>query len=72
MAAHGVKFCTSVSILIVLIYVSSTPLHDFDLQILFGSALETFTTVDEVFRQNTTGPVLHIRVLERIHYFRVA
>ena len=72
MAAHGVKFCTSVSIVIVLLYVSSTLLHDFHLQILFGSASKTFTTVDKVFRRNTTGPIIHIRVFERIHYYRVA
>ena len=32
MAAHGGKFCTSVSVLFAVLYVSSSPLHDFNLQ----------------------------------------
>ena len=36
MAAHVEKFCTSVSVLFAVLYVSSSPLHDFNIQFLFG------------------------------------
>ena len=35
MVTHGGKFCTSVSVLLVVLYVSSSPLRDFNLQVLF-------------------------------------
>ena len=57
MAAH----CTLVSILFAVLYVSSSPLHDFH-----------ETTMKKVHRRNITGPVLHIRVFKRIRYCRVA
>ena len=38
MAAHGEKFCTSVSVLFAILYVSSSPLNDFSYLFLFGSA----------------------------------
>ena len=72
MAAHGGKFWTSVSVLFAVLYVSSSPLHDFSLKFLFGSASKTFPTMEKVFRRNTTGPILHNRVFKRIHYRRVA
>ena len=34
MAAHGGKFCTSVSVLFSVLYVSSSPLHDFNFHFL--------------------------------------
>ena len=37
MAAHGGKFWTSVSFLFVVLYVSSSPLHNFNFKFLFGS-----------------------------------
>ena len=48
MTAHGWKFCTSVSILFAVLYVSSSPLQDFNLQFLFGSVSKTFPTVESV------------------------
>ena len=72
MAAHGGKFWTSVSVLFAVLYVSSSPLHDFNFQFLFGSTSKTFTTMEKVHRRNITGPVLHIRVFKRIRYCRVA
>ena len=72
MAAHGGKFCTSISVLFVVLYVSSSLLHDFNFQFLFGSTSKTFTTMEKVHRRDITGPVLHIRVLKRIRYCHVA
>ena len=71
MAAHGGKFWTSVSDFSVL-YVSSIPLHDFNIQFLFGSTSKTFTTTEKVHRRKITGPVLHSRMFKRIRYCRVA
>ena len=53
------------------LYVSSSPLHYFNLQLLFGSALKTSPTMEKVLRRDITGPILHIRVFNRIHYSRV-
>ena len=72
MAAHGRKFCTSLSVLFAILYVSFTPLHDFNLQFLFGSASKTFLTMEKVFRRNITELILHNRVFKRIHYCRLA
>ena len=72
MATHGGKFCTSVSALFAHLYVSSSPLNDFNLHFLFGSTSKTFSTVEKVLRRNITGPVLHNRVFKRIHYCCVA
>ena len=72
MAAHGGKFCTSVSVLFAVLYVSCIPLHDFNYQFLFGSASKTFTATEKGHRRNTAGPILHIRVLKRILHFCVA
>ena len=47
MAAHGGKFWTSVSVLFAVLYVSSSPLRDFNLQFLFGSTSKTFTTTEK-------------------------
>ena len=47
MAAHGGKFCTSVSVLFAVLYVSSSQLHDFNLQYMFGSASKTYTTMEK-------------------------
>ena len=66
--AHGGKFCTSASVLFAVLYVSSSPLHDFNLQFLFGSASKTTTAMEKLHRQNVTGRVLHIQVFERIHH----
>ena len=46
MVAHGWKFCTSVSVLFVHLHISSSPLHNFNFQILLGSASKTFTAVE--------------------------
>ena len=62
MAAHGGKFWTSVSVLFAVLHVSSSPLHDFNFQLLFGSSSKTFTTTEKVKRRNITEPVLHIRL----------
>ena len=71
MAVHGGQFCTSVSILFAVLYISFSPLNDFNLQFLFGLALKTFVTMEKVFRLNITGPILHNAVFKRIHYCRV-
>ena len=70
-ATYGGKFCTSVSVLFAVLHFSSSPLHYFNLQFLFGSASKTFTTMEKVLRY-ITEPVLYIRVSKRIHYGRVA
>ena len=72
MAVHVRKFCTSVSVLFAVLYVSSSPLHDFNLQFLFGSASNIFPTLEKVHRRSITGPILHIRVVKSIHYCSVA
>ena len=72
MAAHGGKFWTSVSVLFAVLYVSSSPLHDFNLQFVFGSASKTLSTMEKVLRRNITGLVLHYRVFKKIHCCRVA
>ena len=72
MAAHGGKFWTSVSVLCAVLYISSSLLHDFNYQFLFGSALKTFTTMEKVFRRNLTRPVFHIRIFKKSHYCLVA
>ena len=66
------EFWTSVSVLFAVLYVSSSPLRDFNLQFLFGSTSKTFTIMEKVHRRIITGPILHIRVFKRIHYCRVA
>ena len=71
MAAHGGKFGTLVSVLFAVLYVSSSPLHDFNLHFLFGSASKTSTTMEEVLRRYTR-PILNVRVFKRIRYCRVA
>ena len=60
------------SVLFAVLHFSPTPLRDFNLQFLFGSASKTFTTMEKVFRRNITGPILHMPVVKRIHYCRVA
>ena len=68
MAAHGGKFWTSVSVLFAVLYVSFSPLNDFNFQFLLGSTSKTFTTMEKVRRWNITGPVFHIPVFKRIHH----
>ena len=72
MAAHGGKFWTSVSVLLVVLYVTSSRLQDFNLQFLFGSTSKTFTTMEKVHRRIITGAILHTRVFKRIYYSCVA
>ena len=72
MTALGDQFWTSVLVLFAVLYVSSSPLHEFNFQFLFGSTSKTFTTIEKVDRRNITGPVLHIRVFKRIRYWRMA
>ena len=48
MAAHGRKFCTLVSILFPVLYVSSSLLHDFNRQFFCGSGSKTFTVMEKV------------------------
>ena len=72
MAAHGGQFWTSVSVLFAVLYASSSPLHVFNFQFLFGSTSKPFTTMEKVHRRNITGPVLYIRVFKRIRHCRVA
>ena len=71
MAAHGGKFFTSVSVLFAVLNVRFSPLQDFNLQFLFGSASKTFATMEKVFKRNITGHTLYNRVLKRIQYSRV-
>ena len=71
MAAHvenfGHQFQSSA-----LMYVSSRPLHDFNLQFVFGSVSKTLSTMKKVLRRNTAGLVLHYRVFKKIHCSHVA
>ena len=55
-----------------ILYISFSPLRDFNLQFLFGSASKTFTAMEKVHRRIITGPILRIRVFNRIYYCRVA
>ena len=72
MIAHGEKFCMSVSVLFGVLYVNSSPLHEFNLQFLLGSASKTLTSVEKSLRRNITGPILHNRVFKKIHCCRLA
>ena len=47
------------------LYVSSTPLHDFNLQFQVGSASKTFKTMEKVHKQIITGPVYIFECLKR-------
>ena len=71
MAAYGGKFCTSVSVLFAVFYVSSSPLHDFNFQFLFGSPSNKFTTTEKLHRKNITGQLIQIRVFKKIRYIAV-
>ena len=71
MAAHGGKFCTSVSVFFAYLDVSSSPLHDFNLQFLFGLASKTFPTMEKVLRRNVTGPIL-LYIIKYVKGFIIA
>ena len=66
MAAQGVKICASVSVVLAVLYVSSSPLYDFNLQVFIILPSIRFPAMENVFRRNITRVILHIRVFKRV------
>ena len=66
MAALGGIFCTSLSVVLAVLYVSSSPLQVFSNLFVFSSTSKTFPSMEIEFRSNRSIPILHNRVFNRI------